>query len=90
MQEIIQKIKPNSNKRAKYNNMLKLLEKKGISEESLKGNPKIIYIIPNVDVNIEKNLWKVIYFKAIIKAINKEEPIAIGLKKLMKDIIEEK
>ncbi len=90
MQEIIQKIKPNSNKRAKYNNMLKLLEKKGISEESLKGNPKIIYIIPNVDVNIEKNLWKVIYFKDIIKAINKEEPIAIGLKKLMKDIIEEK
>lgn len=90
MQEIKKEIKPNSNKREKYNNMLNLLEEKGISEETLKGKPKIIYIIPNVDVNIEKNLWKVIYFKDIIKAINEKEPIAIGLKKLMKDIIEEK
>ncbi len=90
LQEIVQDIKPNSNKKSKYDNMINLLEEKGISVEKLKGKPKIIYIIPDIDTNIERNSWEVIYFKDAIKALDKEEIIAIELKKLMADIIKEK
>lgn len=103
LQEIIEKIKPNSNKKEKYNHLLCLLQNKEITEEKLKGTPKIIYMLPNIEEkNKQKKLWerieenkkekswKIIYFEDAIKAINTDEPIAIGLKKLMQDIIEEK
>lgn len=92
LQEIIQEIMPKSRKKEKYNNMLNLLEKKGILEEKLKGKPKIIYMIPDIDEKIEKskkeNSWEIIYFKDVIKALDKEERIAVELTKLMNDIIE--
>lgn len=104
LQEIIQKIKPNSDKKEKYNHLLCLLQKKEITEEKLKGTPKIIYMLPNIDEKkdkqkklwerIEENKkeksWEIIYFEDAIKSINENEPIAIGLKKLMQNIIEEK
>lgn len=97
LQEIIQKIKPNSDKKEKYNHLLCLLQKKEITEEKLKGTPKIIYMLPNIDEekdkqkklwerieeNKKENSWEIIYFEDAIKSISENEPIAIGLKKLM-------